>query len=74
MLLFPLSGTDHVPGIDHVVLGDLVYCKEHCREAERGANYSEFEDGSSNDTSNHIDEISEADLPEEKDVTVKASI
>ncbi|XP_071936792.1 multisubstrate pseudouridine synthase 7-like isoform X2 [Coffea arabica] len=58
-------------GIDHVVLGDLVYCKEHCREAERGANYSEFEDGSSNDTSNHIDEISEADLPEEKDVTVK---
>ncbi|KAL3516315.1 hypothetical protein ACH5RR_023217 [Cinchona calisaya] len=62
----------HKYGIDHVVLGDLVYCKERCIETQKGAIHSEFEDGSSNDASSHLDEISEADLPEDKDTSVKA--
>lgn len=53
-------------GIDQIVLGDLVYCKEACTEKVTGIVKSECEDDSSNDVHDcsHLDEISETDLPE----------
>ncbi|XP_019161541.1 PREDICTED: multisubstrate pseudouridine synthase 7 [Ipomoea nil] len=58
-------------GFDQVVVGDLVYCKEPCTEKET---YLECEDGSGNDTNDSInpDEISETDVPEERNISVKA--
>lgn len=74
--LFPSWGFDLVPGIDRIVLGDLVYCKEQLIEKEVAASYSRCEGGSSNDIddSSNVDEISEMDLSVEKEISVKASI
>lgn len=74
-LLPPLLGYYHVPGIDQVVLGDLVYCKDQSVEKEMLSADSECHDGNSNDTqdSQHLGEISETDLPEETVTSVKVS-
>lgn len=47
-----------------------MYCKEPCTEKET---YLECEDGSGNDTNDSInpDEISETDVPEERNISVK---
>lgn len=60
-------------GIDQVVLGDLVYCKEDCTGKVTMTVNSELEDDGCNDTHDcgHLDEISEIDLPEEKNNPVK---
>ncbi|KAK9293195.1 hypothetical protein L1049_021184 [Liquidambar formosana] len=52
-------------GIDQVVLGDLVYCKEDCTGKVTRTVNSELEDDGCNDTHDcgHLDEISEIDLP-----------
>uniref|UniRef100_A0A2N9EI18 TRUD domain-containing protein n=1 Tax=Fagus sylvatica TaxID=28930 RepID=A0A2N9EI18_FAGSY len=61
-------------GTDQVVLGDLVYCKGDNTEKVSGG-LPECEDDSYNDVddSNHLDEISGTDLPEERNNLVKAS-
>lgn len=58
-------------GFDQVVVGDLVYCKEPCTQKE--TSYLQCEDGSGNDTNDSInpDEISETDVPEERNTSVK---
>uniref|UniRef100_A0A7N2L635 TRUD domain-containing protein n=1 Tax=Quercus lobata TaxID=97700 RepID=A0A7N2L635_QUELO len=59
-------------GTDQVVLGDLVYCKGDNTENVSGG-MLECEDDSNNDAddSNHLDEISGTDLPEERNNLVK---
>ncbi|KAL4637458.1 hypothetical protein ACB092_03G078500 [Castanea dentata] len=59
-------------GTDQVVLGDLVYCKGDNTENVSGG-MPECEDDSYNDAddSNHLDEISGTDLPEERNNLVK---
>ncbi|GMY20993.1 multisubstrate pseudouridine synthase 7 [Fagus crenata] len=59
-------------GTDQVVLGDLVYCKGDNTEKVSGG-LPECEDDSYNDVddSNHLDEISGTDLPEERNNLVK---
>jgi hypothetical protein len=67
-----LSLFKHVAGTDQVVLGDLVYCKGDNTEKVSGG-LPECEDDSYNDVddSNHLDEISGTDLPEERNNLVK---
>nr|POF09626.1 multisubstrate pseudouridine synthase 7 [Quercus suber] len=59
-------------GTEQVVLGDLVYCKGDNTENVSGG-MPECEDDSYNDAddSNHLDEISGTDLPEERNNLVK---
>ncbi|XP_062084512.1 multisubstrate pseudouridine synthase 7 [Humulus lupulus] len=61
-------------GTDHVVVGDLVYCKEHDIEKAKEIGNAECEEEDPNDTleSHELDEISGTDLPEEKKNPVKA--
>ena len=69
LLFNPMSGTKQV------VLGDLVYCKgDEAEKVTRVVN-SEFEDDGCRDAfdSSHCDEISETDLPEERNNPVKVS-
>lgn len=63
----------HVPGADQVVLGDLVYCKGDDTEKVTGVVNSECEDDNCNDAydSSNLDEIAGADLPEERNNSVK---
>ncbi|CAH9125170.1 unnamed protein product [Cuscuta epithymum] len=58
-------------GFDQVAVGDLVYCKKKITGNE--ASYFEFEDGSGNDTNDNtnLEEISETDVPEERNILVK---
>ncbi|WKA03129.1 hypothetical protein VitviT2T_021258 [Vitis vinifera] len=61
-------------GTKQVVLGDLVYCKgDNAEKVTRVVN-SEFDDDGCSDAfdSSHFDEISETDLPEERNDPVKA--
>ncbi|KAE8010054.1 hypothetical protein FH972_006452 [Carpinus fangiana] len=60
-------------GADQVVLGDLVYCKGDDTEKVTGCANSECEDDNDNDAcdSNNLDEIAGADLPEERNNSVK---
>lgn len=62
-------------GTKQVVLGDLVYCKgDNAEKVTRVVN-SEFDDDGCSDAfdSSHFDEISETDLPEERNDPVKVS-
>lgn len=72
LALFSLRLYKHVAGTDQVVLGDLVYCKGDNAENVSGG-MPECEDDSYNDAddSNHLDEISGMDLPEERNNLVK---
>ena len=72
LALFNLRLFQHVAGTDQVVLGDLVYCKGDNTENVSGG-MLECEDDSKNDAddSNHLDEISGTDLPEERNNLVK---
>ena len=72
LALFNLRLFQHVAGTDQVVLGDLVYCKGDNTENVSGG-MPECEDDSYNvaDDSNHLDEISGTDLPEERNNLVK---
>ncbi|XP_062144001.1 multisubstrate pseudouridine synthase 7 isoform X2 [Alnus glutinosa] len=60
-------------GADQVVLGDLVYCKGDDTETVTGCVNSECEDDKCNDAydSNNLDEIAGADVPEERNNSVK---
>ncbi|KAF3454342.1 hypothetical protein FNV43_RR04789 [Rhamnella rubrinervis] len=60
-------------GTDHVVLGDLVYCKENETGRERGVGNAEYEDEVCPGTfdSHDLDEISGTDLPDERNNLVK---
>lgn len=60
-------------GTEHVVLGDLVYCKENETEKERRVGNAECEDEGSPDTldSHQLDEIASTDLPNERNNLVK---
>ncbi|PON73871.1 Pseudouridine synthase [Parasponia andersonii] len=66
---------DRLIGTDHVVVGDLVYCKEHGTEEEKEIANAECEDEETNDVldSHDLDEISGTDLPEERKNLVKAA-
>ncbi|XP_060218149.1 LOW QUALITY PROTEIN: multisubstrate pseudouridine synthase 7 [Lycium barbarum] len=59
-------------GFDQVVLGDLVYSKEQHKEKEPFV--VEFEDVNDNnmDDYSNLDETSETDVPEERNIPVKA--
>ncbi|KAM6576987.1 hypothetical protein CsatB_028824 [Cannabis sativa] len=61
-------------GTDHVVVGDLVYCKEHDIEKAKEIGNAECEEEDPNDTleAHELDEISDTVLPEEKKNPVKA--
>lgn len=61
-------------GIDRVVLGDLVQCKEEYTRKITEVSNSEFEDESCNDTfdCNHLDDISDTTASEVKSNLVKA--
>lgn len=64
-----------VSGTKQVVLGDLVYCKvDNAEKVTRVVNLG-FEDDGCSDAfdSSHFDEISESDLPEERNNPVKVS-
>ncbi|PON87117.1 Pseudouridine synthase [Trema orientale] len=65
---------DRLIGTDHVVVGDLVYCKEHDAEEEKEIANAECEDEETNDVldSHDLDEISGTDLSEERKNLVKA--
>lgn len=60
-------------GTKQVALGDLVYCKGDDTEKLRSVVSPEFEDDECNDAfvSSNFDEISETDLPEERNSPVK---
>ncbi|GAY44694.1 hypothetical protein CUMW_083820 [Citrus unshiu] len=60
-------------GTEHVVVGDLVFCKGDDTEKELGCVNPEFEYESSNDAddSSHLDEVSETDHPDGRHNPVK---
>ncbi|XP_069144642.1 multisubstrate pseudouridine synthase 7 isoform X2 [Solanum lycopersicum] len=61
----------HIIGFDQVVLGDLVYSKEDYKVKESFvAECEDVNDNNMDDYSN-LDEISETDLPEERNIPVK---
>ena len=59
-------------GFDQVVLGDLVYSKEQPKEKETFVAECEDVNGNDMDDYSNLDETSETDLPEEKNISVKA--
>nr|XP_018622549.1 multisubstrate pseudouridine synthase 7 isoform X2 [Nicotiana tomentosiformis] len=59
-------------GFDQVVLGDLVYSKEQPKERETFVAECEDVNGNNMDDYSNLDETSETDLPEEKNISVKA--
>ena len=63
----------NVAGTADVVVGDLVYCKEHDTEMGKEIATAEREDENSNDIldSHDLEEISGTDLPEEQKNSVK---
>lgn len=64
----------HIIGFDQVVLGDLVYSKEQYKVKETFiAECEDVNDNSVDDYSN-LDETSETDLPEERNIPVKVDI
>lgn len=64
----------HIIGFDQVVLGDLVYSKEDYKVKESFvAECEDVNDNNMDDYSN-LDEISETDLPEERNIPVKVGI
>lgn len=64
----------HIIGFDQVVLGDLVYSKEEYKVKESFvAECEDVNDNNMDDYSN-LDEISETDLPEERNIPVKVGI
>lgn len=62
-------------GYDEVVLGDLVYCKADDAAKEVNVTDLEYLDEECNDTDDcgNLDEVSGAELPEEKCNAVKVS-
>lgn len=63
----------HLAGNNQVVLGDLVYCKGDDTEKVTGNVNPECEDDNHNDVydSSNPDEISETDVPEERNNLIK---
>ncbi|KAK4339529.1 hypothetical protein RND71_040991 [Anisodus tanguticus] len=59
-------------GFDQVVLGDLVYSKEQHKEKETFVAECETVNDNNMDDYSNLDETSETDLPEEKNIPVKA--
>lgn len=64
----------HIIGFDQVVLGDLVYSKEQPKERETFVAECEDVNGNNMDDYSNLDETSETDLPEEKNISVKVGI
>lgn len=60
-------------GADRVVVGDLVYCKEDCSK-EVNCTYKECDNDISDEADNGstLEELPEVDLPDEKNLPVKA--